>query len=257
MEDIGNLKKFLDSKVKLYNQPSFIEKDPVCIPHSFTKKQDIEISGLFAAVLAWGNRTTIINNCKKLMGWMDNKPHDFILHHKDSDLKSFVHFAHRTFNATDLLYFISFLQFHYHQYSSLEDAFVPANNYKEETVEQALVHFHNYFFSIEHPARTQKHISTPGRGSACKRINMYLRWMVRKDTNGVDFGIWRKIKPGQLVCPLDVHVARVAERLGLLDNNKSNWNNALYLTEQLRTLNPKDPAVYDYALFGLGMAERF
>ena len=257
MEDIGNLKKFLDSKVKLYNQPSFIEKDPVCIPHSFTKKQDIEISGLFAAVLAWGNRTTIINNCKKLMGWMDNKPHDFILHHKDSDLKSFVHFAHRTFNATDLLYFISFLQFHYHQYSSLVDAFVPANNYKEETVEQALVHFHNYFFSIEHPARTQKHISTPGRGSACKRINMYLRWMVRKDTNGVDFGIWRKIKPGQLVCPLDVHVARVAERLGLLDNNKSNWNNALYLTEQLRTLNPKDPAVYDYALFGLGMAERF
>ncbi len=172
MEDIGNLKKFLDNKVKLYNQYAFIEKDPVCIPHSFTKKQDIEISGLFAAVLAWGNRTTIINNCKKLMGWMDNQPHDFILHHKDSDLKPFVHFAHRTFNATDLLYFISFLQFHYHQFSSLEDAFVPESSYKGETVEQALIHFHNYFFSIEHPGRTKKHISTPGRGSACKRINM-------------------------------------------------------------------------------------
>ena len=257
MEDIERLRGFLDSKVKLYNQPSFIEKDPISIPHYFSKKQDIEISGLFAAVLAWGNRTTIINNCKKLMAWMDNKPHDFILNHKESDLKPFVHFAHRTFNATDLLYFISLLQYHYSRSDSLEDAFVPAKQYKEDTVEQALTHFHHYFFSIEHPERTKKHIATPERNSACKRINMYLRWMVRKDTNGVDFGIWRKIKPQQLVCPLDVHVARVAERLELLDNIKSNWVNTLYLTRQLRILNPKDPSVYDYALFGLGMAERF
>ena len=191
------------------------------------------------------------------MVWMDNKPHEFILHHKDSDLKSFIHFAHRTFNATDLLYFISFLQYHYRRSNSLEDAFVPGRNYNENTVEQALIHFHNYFFSIEHPARTKKHIATPERNSACKRINMYLRWMVRKDSNGVDFGIWGKIKPHQLICPLDVHVARVAERMGLLDNIKSNWKNALHLTLQLRTLNPKDPAVYDYALFGLGMADRF
>ncbi len=257
MEDIQRLKKLLDGKVALYNRPSFIEKDPVCIPHSFSKKQDIEISGLFVALLAWGNRTTIINNCRKLMQWMGNEPYDFILHHKETDLKPFVHFAHRTFNATDLLYFIEFLQHHYRQYDSLEDAFVPGKRYKEDTVEQALVYFHHYFFSIEHPERTRKHIATPERNSACKRLNMYLRWMVRKDKHGVDFGIWKKIKPNQLVCPLDVHVARVAERLGLLDNIKSNWGNALHLTAQLKELNPGDPTVYDYALFGLGMAERF
>lgn len=254
---IENLKKLLDEKVALYNQPAFIEKDPVSIPHSFTKKQDIEISGLFAAVLAWGNRTAIINSCKKLMQWMDNEPYDFILNHQETDLKPFLHFAHRTFNATDALYFIHFLQWHYRQSDSLEDAFVPAKTYNEDTVEQALIHFHNYFFSIEHPERTRKHIATPARKSACKRINMYLRWMVRKDNKGVDFGIWKKIKPSQLVCPLDVHVARVAHRLELLETNKSDWNNALHLTLQLRQLNPKDPAIYDYALFGLGMAERF
>jgi uncharacterized protein (TIGR02757 family) len=254
---ITDLKAFLDARVKLYNKLAFIEKDPVCIPSLFTKKQDIEIAGFFAAILAWGNRTTIINNSRKLMMWMDDSPHDFIVNHKDTDLKRFVHFVHRTFNATDLLYFISFLQYHYLHFNSLEDAFVPTKQYKEETVEQALVYFHNYFFSIEHPERTKKHISTPARGSACKRINMYLRWMVRKDGNGVDFGIWKKIKPAQLVCPLDVHVARVAERLELLDNIKSNWANALHLTAQLRIFNPKDPAVYDYALFGLGMTERF
>lgn len=251
------LKTLLDEKVRLYNQPSFIEKDPVVIPHSFSKKQDIEIAGLFAAVLAWGNRTTIINNCRKLMGWLDNAPHDFILNHQDTDLKPFVHFAHRTFNATDLLYFIYFLQYHYSKHTSLEAAFVPDKKYKEQTVEQALIHFHNYFFSIEHPERTRKHIATPVRNSACKRINMYLRWMVRKDNAGVDFGIWKKIQPAQLVCPLDVHVARVAARLELLPNEKANWQQALLLTSRLRQLQPQDPAVYDYALFGLGMAERF
>ncbi|MES2701784.1 MAG: TIGR02757 family protein [Bacteroidota bacterium] len=251
------LKIFLDEKAAMYNQPAFIEKDPIVIPHAFSKKQDIEISGLFAAVLAWGNRTTIINNCRKLMDWMGNAPHDFILNHEETDLKPFVHFVHRTFNATDLLYFIHLLQWHYGQHQSLEEAFVPGKKYAGETVEQALVHFHNYFFSIEHPERTRKHISTPARSSACKRINMYLRWMVRNDKAGVDFGIWKKISPAQLVCPLDVHVARVAERLELLPNNKANWNNALALTAHLRELNPQDPAVYDYALFGLGMAERY
>lgn len=257
MEDPKHLKQFLDEKVKQYNRPSFIERDPISIPHAFTKKQDIEIAGLFAAVLAWGNRTTIINNCRKLMGWMDNQPHDFIVNHKDTDLKGFIHFAHRTFNATDLLYFIELLQYHYTRHDTLEDAFVPGKTYKEENVEEALIHFHNYFFSIEHPDRTKKHIATPERNSACKRINMYLRWMVRKDNKGVDFGIWKKIKPAQLICPLDVHVARVAERLGLIDNIKSNWNNALELTRHLKTLNPADPAVYDYALFSMGAEERF
>jgi uncharacterized protein (TIGR02757 family) len=251
------LKKFLDSKVKTYNQPSFIKNDPVCVPHSFSKKQDIEIAGLFAAVLAWGNRTTIINNSRWIMSWMDNNPYDFILNHRDTDLQPFVHFAHRTFNATDLLYFISFLQHHYRRFDTLEDAFVPGRQYKEETVEQALIHFHDYFFSIEHPDRTRKHIATPVRNSACKRLNMYLRWMVRNDNKGVDFGIWKKIKPHQLICPQDVHVARVAERLGLLSNIRSNWANALQLTAQLKAMNPKDPAIYDYALFGLGADERF
>ncbi|WP_276132986.1 TIGR02757 family protein [Polluticoccus soli] len=257
MPDLKRLKNLLDEKVRLYNQPSFIIKDPISIPHRFSKKQDIEISGLFAAVLAWGNRTSIINNCSRLMEWMDNAPYEFILQHKDTDLKKFLGFAHRTFNATDLLYFIEFLQYHYSQHKSLEEAFVPAKAYTEDTVEQALIHFHNYFFSIEHPERTKKHISTPARKSACKRLNMYLRWMVRKDNAGVDFGIWKKIKPSQLVCPLDVHVARVAKRLELLENDKSNWSNALQLTYHLHQLNPDDPAVYDYALFGLGMAERF
>jgi len=254
---ITQLQSILDEKVAHYNQPGFIDKDPIVIPHSFSRLQDIEISGLFAAVLAWGNRTTIINNCRKLMGWMDNAPYDFILNHKDIDLKPFVHFTHRTFNATDLLYFIEFLTRHYQQYPSLEDAFVSAATYKEDTVEQALIHFHDYFFAEEHPQRTQKHIATPQRKSACKRINMYLRWMVRKDNAGVDFGLWKKIYPRQLVCPLDVHVARVAHRLGLLDQNKANWQSALHLTYQLRLLNREDPAIYDYALFGLGMAERF
>lgn len=191
------------------------------------------------------------------MEWMDNAPHEFILQHRDTDLKKFLGFAHRTFNATDLLYFIEFLQYHYKQNNSLEDAFVSEKTYSEDTVEEALIHFHNYFFSIAHPDRTKKHISTPARKSACKRLNMYLRWMVRSDNAGVDFGIWKKIKPRQLVCPLDVHVARVAQRLELLENDKSNWSNAVQLTYHLRELNPDDPAVYDYALFGLGMAERF
>lgn len=250
------LKNLLDEKAKLYNQSFFIESDPICVPHQFSKKQDIEIAGLFAAILAWGNRTTIINNSNKLMKWMDQAPHEFILNHQEKDLKPFLHFAHRTFNATDLLYFISFLQYHYKKFHSLEDAFVPSKNYNEENIDQALIHFHHYFFSLEHPERTKKHISTPQRKSACKRLNIYLRWMVRKDEQGVDFGIWKKIKMYQLICPLDVHVASVSHRLGLLENEKSNWQNALQLTRQLKQLNPDDPVVYDYALFGIGMNER-
>ncbi len=256
MTSLQQIQKLLDNKRRLYNQPSFIKNDPVSIPHQYTKQQDIEIAGLFAAVLAWGNRTTIINNCNKLMSLMGNTPHDFIINHQDTDLKPFIHFVHRTFNATDLLYFITFLKFHYTQHDSLEDAFVPEKTYKHENVEQALMHFHNYFFSIEHPERTRKHIATPARKSACKRINMYLRWMVRKDKQGVDFGIWKKINPHQLVCPLDVHVARVAHRLGLIENTNSNWKNAVLLTGQLKQMNPRDPAAYDYALFGLGAEER-
>lgn len=253
-----SLINLLNQKAKQYNQPGFIAKDPIVIPHRFAKLQDIEIAGFFAAILAWGNRTTIINSTNKLMAWMDEAPHQFMVQHQESDLQKMMSFAHRTFNATDLFYFIAFFKFHYSQHNSLEDAFVPGNKCKEETVEQALVHFHNYFFSLEeYPERTKKHIATPARKSACKRLNMYLRWMVRKDKMGVDFGLWKKINPAQLICPLDVHVANVARRFGLIHNTNSNWQNALSLTEQLKTLNEKDPALYDYALFGLGAEERF
>lgn len=256
MPSARHLKKLLDDKAALYNQPGFVTADPICIPHAFTRKQDIEIAGLFAATLAWGNRTTIINNCRRLMQWMDNAPHDFILNHKVSDLRPFLTFVHRTFNATDVLYFIETLAQHYATHASLQEAFMPAHSYDYPTVEQALVHYHNYFFAGEHPERTRKHVSTPARNSACKRLNMYLRWMVRTDKAGVDFGIWSKISPAQLICPLDVHVARVSARLGLLDDDKANWKNAQLLTSRLRELNPDDPAVYDFALFGLGAEER-
>ncbi|HTN47267.1 MAG TPA: TIGR02757 family protein [Flavipsychrobacter sp.] len=251
-----SLQHLLNEKVLLYNQPAFIPGDPVCVPHRFSKRQDIEIAGFFAAILAWGNRTTIINNAGKLMHWMNDAPHDFIVNHSDNDLKPFIHFVHRTFNATDTLYFIHFLKYHYLLYDSLEDAFVPSGEYSDENVRRALIHFHDYFFSIEHPARTQKHIATPLKNAACKRINMFLRWMVRADSQGVDFGLWKKIKPAQLICPLDVHVASVSHRLGLLPTGKADWKNAVLLTERLKEFNAADPTVYDYALFGIGMAER-
>jgi uncharacterized protein (TIGR02757 family) len=252
-----SLISLLNEKATFYNSPAFIAKDPISVPHRFTVKQDIEIAAFFAAILAWGNRTAIINNCNKLMALMNNEPYQFILHHSDEDLKPFVHFVHRTFNATDLLYFISFLKFHYTKNISLEDAFVPAKHYIYDTVQEALIGFHQYFFSIPHPQRSKKHIATPQRHSACKRLNMFLRWMVRNDNCGVDFGIWQKISPKQLICPLDVHVSRVAYRLGLLPDEKANWQNAKALTSQLRLINPQDPVLYDYALFGLGMAERY
>jgi uncharacterized protein (TIGR02757 family) len=255
-----NLKDFLDKKVTLYNQPDFIANDPVCIPHLFTKKQDREIAGFFAALFAWGNRTIIINKSKVLMLLMDNEPYRFCLHHSENDLKQLLHFKHRTFNTTDLLYFIQFLKHHYQQHASLETAFIPDNKSanKEKMVEEALTHFHRYFFSLQDfPERTKKHIATPEKKSNCKRLNMYLRWMVRKDSAGVDLGLWNKIKPADLICPIDVHVARVARRLQLLERKQTDWQAALELTEQLKQFDAKDPCKYDFALFGLGVMEKF
>ena len=249
-----DIKTLLDAKVEQFNRPAFIPNDPISIPHRFQKKQDIEISGLFAATLAWGQRKTIINNCNRLMDWMDNAPHEFILHHKEEDLKKFLGFKHRTFNTTDLLYFIEFLSWYYSNYISLEDAFVVPG----DTVEPGLVNFHDLFFSLpDFPKRTIKHVSTPARKSACKRINMYLRWMVRSDNKGVDFGIWKKIKPSQLICPCDVHVDRVARKLKLIRRKQVDWQTALELTANLRLLDPVDPVKYDFALFGLGVEEKF
>jgi len=251
------LQDFFNKKVKEYNQPSFIASDPISIPHLFTKKQDIEIAGFFAAIFAWGNRTTIINKSKELMHLMQMQPHLFCLNASVTELKKLEGFKHRTFNTTDLLYCIEFFKQHYQQYDSLENAFMPANK-SPESIKEALSYFHHYFFSLEDaPLRTKKHISTPEKGSSCKRLNMFLRWMVRKDKAGVDFGIWKNIQPNQLICPIDVHVARVAKRFNLLDRKQTDWLAAEELTDYLKKLDPKDPAKYDFALFGLGVIEKY
>jgi uncharacterized protein (TIGR02757 family) len=257
--DINNtIKDFLNKKVDQYNQPSFIKDDPVSIAHLFSKKQDIEIAGFFAAIFAWGNRTTIIQKSKELMQLMDMAPYDFVRNHVDNDLKKLTSFRHRTFNATDLLYFIDFLHFHYSKNKSLEAAFSQGLQPTDNTIEKGLEAFHHYFFSLEEfPARTKKHIATPEKGSTCKRLNMYLRWMVRRDKAGVDFGIWENISPSQLVCPIDLHVSRVAKRFNLLTRKQTDWQAALQLTEYLRTLDKNDPVKYDFALFGLGVAEKY
>ena len=249
-----HLKQFLDSKVKVYNQPAFIKDDPISIPHLFTKKQDIEIAGFFAAVFAWGNRTTIIGKSKELMQRMDNSPYAFIKDHSTKDLKKLNAFKHRTFNEDDLYYFIEFLHLQYSKYNSLEAAFFPIPNLDAE---HGLTHFKKYFFSVEHLKRTEKHISSPLQKSTCKRLNMFLRWMIRNDNKGVDFGLWKNISPSKLICPIDVHVARVSKKLGLLKRKQVDWLAAIELTEALKKLDKDDPVKYDFALFNLGVIEKF
>ncbi len=249
------LKALLDEKFFQYNQVNFIENDPISIPHRFSKKQDIEIAALFAATLAWGQRATIIRSCSTLLNWMDNDPYNFIILHRPADLKPFTQFVHRTFNATDALYFIAFLRFYYTQHRSLEQAFVPLEG--EADVGGALIRFHRMFFSLpDYPQRTRKHIPTPERKAACKRLNMMLRWMVRSDNSGVDFGLWKSIKPAQLICPCDVHVERVARGLGLLKRKSLDWLAAVELTRALSRFDATDPVKYDFALFGLGLEHK-
>jgi uncharacterized protein (TIGR02757 family) len=252
-----DLKEFFDDKVKTYNRPAFIESDPICIPHLFTKKQDIEIAGLFAAVFAWGNRTTIIQKSRELMGRMDMSPHAFIIGHSDDDLKRLQKFKHRTFTEDDIFYFVEFLHHHYTQNESLETSFTQWMGKNDDSIEKALIGFKRYFFSHEHLRRTQKHISSPEQNSSCKRLCMYLRWMVRRDKAGVDFGLWKNIKPSQLICPIDLHVARVAKRFGLMDRKNPDWQAAKELTAHLRNFDRHDPVKYDFALFGLGVIEKY
>jgi len=248
------LRDFLEHKTNEYNRSSFISEDPVSVPHLFRKKQDIEIAGFFSAIFSWGNRKTIIQKSTELMGLMKNAPHAFCLDNDASDLRRLLSFRHRTFTATDLLYFISFLQFHYRREISLESAFTKHGR----SIKEMLTGFQQYFFSLpDAPSRTKKHIANPTHGSSCKRLNMFLRWMVRHDDKGVDFGIWENISPSQLICPIDLHVARVAKKLGLLQRKPIDWLAAEELTEQLRAMDRDDPVKYDFALFGLGVNEKF
>jgi uncharacterized protein (TIGR02757 family) len=269
----ADLRVFLDKKVLEYNRPSFITDDPVRVPHQYSRQQDIEIAGFFAAIFAWGNRTTIIRKSEELMQMMDRAPYEFVLNHTGRDLRRLLGFRHRTFNATDLLYFIAFFRHHYSRYDSLEDAFLLPWEAREPAVEgweaeRALSAFYHYFFSLTEaefsgeggslvPPRTRKHIASPEKKSSCKRINMFLRWMVRRDDNGVDFGLWRRIGPERLICPLDLHVARVAKKFQLLTRSSADWLAAIELTENLRALDAGDPVKYDFALFGLGIMEKF
>ena len=255
----NSIKKLLDKKVEQYNQPFFIKDDPLSIPHRFAKKQDIEIAGFFAAILAWGNRKSIINSCENLLVRMDNAPHDFCLHHSAKEAKNLLAFKHRTFKDTDLLCLINFFKNHYAKNRSLETAFTKGMGPGDTTVENALIGFHNYVFTnnADFEERTRKHIASPAKKSACKRLNMFLRWMVRNDNKGVDFGIWKNIQPAQLICPIDVHVSRVAKRLNILHRKQTDWQAALELTGYLRTLDPADPVKYDFALFGLGVVEHY
>ncbi len=249
----ASLKKFLDKKVDTYNQPFFIKSDPICVPHQFTGLQDIEIAGFFASIFAWGNRTTIIQKSRELMALMDNEPYQFCLQHTPQQLRRLLQFKHRTFNATDLLYFIQFLHHHYQQEASLQSAFTRHGS----SVEEMLTGFHHYFFSLEDaPERTRKHIASPARGSTCKRLNMFLRWMVRRDDRGVDFGLWTDIDPSQLICPIDLHVARVARGLQLLKRPQTDWAAAIELTNALRKFDKSDPVKYDFALFAMGVSEK-
>ena len=246
------LKHFLNEKVYEYNRPSFIELDPISIPYLFSKKQDIEISGFLAATIAWGQRKTIINNAKKLVEWMDMAPYDFIVNSNSNDIKKFSKFVHRTFNGDDCMYFILRLKQLYQKSNSLESYF-----YHTDGVKNGISQFKDYFFKSSHLKRTEKHVSNPAKGSSAKRLNMYLRWMVRQDNAGVDFGIWQKFKPSHLFIPLDVHTGNVGRKLGLTNRKQNDWQTVEEITNALKKLDPVDPVKYDFALFGLGIFENF
>lgn len=251
----GELKSFLDFKTQQYNQPRFIETDPIQIPHEFSKKEDIEISGFLTATIAWGNRKSILKNADNLMQLLDRSPYDFILNHSEEDLENLEPFVHRTFNGTDLIYFIKSLQNIYLEHGGLERIF---SRYAEEKSLQPAIHqFKRIFFELPHPPRTQKHVSDPLKNSAAKRINMFLRWMVRNDAKGVDFGIWKELSPSQLSCPLDVHSGNVARKLKLLKRKQNDAKALIELDTSLRRLDPGDPVKYDFALFGLGVFEKY
>jgi uncharacterized protein (TIGR02757 family) len=249
------LREFLDEKVEKYNRIEFIEADPISIPHRFVNKEDIEISGFLAATIAWGNRTMILRNANRMMNYLDDSPYDYIMNHSDRDLERISTVIHRTFNAGDFIYFIKALKHVYKSQNGLEGIF---NQYRtEDSLQPAIHHFRNMFFELPHNNRTMKHISDPVKGSAAKKINMYLRWMIRNDNRGVDFGLWKSISPSILSCPLDVHSGNIARKLGLLTRSQNDAKAVAELDAILRSFDRNDPVKYDFALFGLGAIEKF
>lgn len=249
----SELKSFLDYKAEQYESPDFIETDPISIPHQFSKKEDIEISSYLVSTIAWGQRKTIINNGNSIIERMDKAPHDFICNFNENDLDVFHDFKHRTFNSVDLIFFFRSLQNIYINHGGLETVFAQSPNNMKESIFQ----FRNVFFEIEGEKRTHKHVSNTSKGSSAKRINMFLRWMVRSDQKGVDFGIWDKISPANLMLPLDVHTGNNGRKLGILLRKQDDWKAVDEITQALRKLDPVDPIKYDFALFGLGAFEDF
>lgn len=253
--DFTELKSFLDEKAELYNHPNFIESDPIQIPHSFSLKEDVEISGFLASTIAWGNRKMIIGNAKKMMALMGNAPYDFVMSHTETDLEQLENFVHRTFNGQDFIGFVKSLQHVYTHHGGLETLF--AKHQGKDSMQNAITEFKRIFFEINHIARTEKHVSDPSKNSSSKRINMYLRWMCRQDSKGVDLGIWKSIPPSKLSCPLDVHSGNVARKLELLTRKQNDGKALFELDTNLRKLDSNDPVKYDFALFGLGVFEKF
>lgn len=247
-----DIKELLEEKVIQYNKPKFIESDPIQIPHRYKLKEDIEIAAFLTATISWGNRKMIIKNAQQLMELMGNSPYDYVM---ESNPIEHISFVHRTFNATDLQYFIRALRNIYTCHGGLETVF--SKNTDDYSIQSSIHYFKKIFFELEHPKRTQKHVSDPYKGSAAKRINMFLRWMVRHDNTGVDFGIWNSISPSILSCPLDVHSGNVARKLGLLARKQNDARALKELDDQLRKMDPNDPVKYDFALFGLGVFEKF
>lgn len=247
-------KDFLDEKYKLYNRPSFIQNDPISIPHKFKLKEDVEIAAFFSAIIAWGQRPTIIRNANRLMDIMDNEPYQFILHSEKKDWEKFAGFAHRTFQYQDAVYFVRALQNIYRHHGGLEKVFSKESS---KDMKSGIAHFRTIFLEINPDTRTAKHIANVEKNASAKRINMFLRWMVRNDKQGVDFGLWKRISPSLLYCPLDIHSGRVARKLGLLKRKQDDWKAVNELTLNLRKLDVNDPVKYDFALFGLGVFENF
>jgi uncharacterized protein (TIGR02757 family) len=249
----AELKEFLDEKVDLYNRPAFIESDPISIPHQYTKKQDIEIAGFLAATIAWGNRKMILRNANRMMELLDHSPYEFIMNSSNDEIEMINSFVHRTFNSTDLIYFLKALQNIYTHKGGLETIFKVYQT--SDSLLPAIHEFHKIFFELSHEKRTERHVSDPFKGSAAKKLNMYLRWMIRNDNKGVDFGIWDSISPAILSCPLDIHCGNVARKLCILRRKQNDAKAVSELDKVLRKMDKDDPVKYDFALFGLGVSE--